>query len=195
MSSAENSGGLPEIFMQALSSADAAEFRDELKVSKTEAPAGLAPFQYAWAADVHPTNARENREFGTGRLVFLYDPSGPVSWDSVFRMVAFAQAPVEIHMGQDEFLPEVAWSWLIDALSSRGGDYVRIAGTTTAVVSRGFGEMSTETSGAQIELRASWSPVSPEIRPHLEAWSEFICMLAGIPPAHHGVTTLSPKRQ
>ena len=194
MTSVENPIGPPKEFLEALSSAKEAEFRGELKVSETSAPSGLAPFQSAWAADVDPTNLGKNRDLGTGRLVFLYDPDCPETWDSAFRMVAFAQAPIEVQMGQDEFLPEVAWSWLIDALDSRVLNYLHIAGTTTAVVSRGFGEMSSDSSGAQIEVRASWSPVSAEIKPHLEAWSEFICMLAGIPPTHAGVATLSPHR-
>jgi len=109
-------------------------------------------------------------------------------------MVVFAQAPIEPLMGQDEFLPNVAWSWLIDALDSSGASYFHAAGTTTSVVSTGFGEMESEGSGAQVEVRASWSPTTHDIGPHLEAWSEFVCMLAGFPPAHEGVATLPPSR-
>ncbi len=161
-------------------------------------PEGLAPFQRAWAADVEPQHASSDNEYGTGRLVFLYDPSVPEAWESAFRMVVFAQAPIEPLMGQDEFLPNVAWSWLIDALDSSQADYFHAAGTTTSVVSTGFGEMEDQGSGAQVEVRASWSPRSSVIGPHLEAWSEFVCMLAGFPhsrrcrdassPAHHLMT-------
>jgi hypothetical protein len=186
--------GAPQEFLDAVASADAASLRSELRVFETAAPEGLAPFQRAWAADVEPQHASSDNEYGTGRLVFLYDPSAPEAWESTYRMVVFAQAPIEPLMGQDEFLPNVAWSWLIDALDSSGASYFHAAGTTTSVVSTGFGEMESEGSGAQVEVRASWSPTTHDIGPHLEAWSEFVCMLAGFPPTHEGVATLPPSR-
>jgi len=186
--------GAPQEFLEAVASADAASLRSELRVFETAAPEGLAPFQRAWAADVEPQHASSDNEYGTGRLVFLYDPSAPEAWESTYRMVVFAQAPIEPLMGQDEFLPNVAWSWLIDALDSSGASYFHAAGTTTSVVSTGFGEMESEGSGAQVEVRASWSPTTHDIGPHLEAWSEFVCMLAGFPPTHEGVATLPPSR-
>jgi len=96
--------------------------------------------------------------------------------------------------GQTNYLPDVAWSWLIDALDTRGAEYVRSAGTTTTVLSTGFGDLASEGSGAQVEVRASWSPTSSALVPHLEAWSEFVCMLAGFPPTPEGVSPLSPGR-
>lgn len=186
--------GTPPDFREAIASAERASLRSELRVFETAAPEGLAPYQRAWAADVEPEHASTENEYGTGRLVFLYDPSAPEAWESVYRMVVFAQAPVEPLMGQDEFLPTVAWSWLIDALNASGADYFHAAGTTTSVVSTGFGEMESQGSGAQVEVRASWSPRTSDIAPHLEAWSEFVCMLAGFPPTQEGVATLPPQR-
>ena len=193
MSSSLGAAELPADFQAAVQSADAAKLRAELRVFETAAPEGLAPFQKAWAADVEPSSAGADKEYGTGRLVFLYDPGVPEAWDSAFRMVVFAQAPVDSLMGQDEFLPSVAWSWLIDALNSSGASYIHPAGTTTSVVSTGFGEMEPEGTGAQIEVRASWSPTTSDIGLHLEAWCEFVCMLAGFPPSHEGVSTLPPR--
>ena len=184
----------PQDFLDAMASADSASLRRELRVSEIPAPEGLAPFQRAWAADVEPDHASSDNEYGTGRLVFLYDPSQPEAWGSAYRMVVFAQAPIEPLMGQDEFLPNVAWSWLIDALNSSGAPYLHAVGTTTSVVSTGFGEMEEEGAGAQVEVRASWSPTTHDIGPHLEAWSDFVCMLAGFPPAKEGVATLPPSR-
>ena len=80
------------------------------------------------------------------------------------------------------------------ALDSSHADYFHAAGTTTSVVSTGFGEMEDQGSGAQVEVRASWSLRSSAIGPHLRAWSEFVCMLAGFPPTHEGVATLPPQR-
>ena len=184
----------PAEFRDALEQAALAGFRSELRVFETAAPQGLEPFQKAWAADVEPTSTTDDNEYGTGRLVFLCDPSRPESWSSVYRMVVFAQAPIDQDMGADQFLPDVAWSWLIDALDTRGAEYVRSAGTTTTVLSTGFGDLASEGAGAQVEVRASWSPTSSALSPHLEAWSEFVCMLAGFPPTPEGVSPLSPGR-
>jgi len=105
------------------------------------------------------------------------------------------QSPIDQDMGSDEFLPDVAWSWLIDALDTRQAQYVRSAGTTTTVLSTGFGDLASEGSGAQVEVRASWSPTTSDLGPHLEAWSEFVCMLAGFPPTDDGVSHLQPGRR
>lgn len=190
---AVNNDQVPDEFLNALAAADRAVFRPELRVFETAAPEGLAPHQRAWAADVDPDRASDDREYGTGRLVFLYDPAEPEAWGSAFRMVVYAQAPIDTTMGSDEFLPNVAWSWLIDALEDRGAHYAHPAGTTTTVLSTGFGQLAEEGQGAQVEVRASWSPLSAELTPHLEAWSEFVCMLAGFPPSPGGVATITPQ--
>ncbi|MGL4257728.1 MAG: DUF3000 family protein, partial [Microbacterium sp.] len=44
-----------------------------------------------------------------------------------------------------------------------------------------------------IELRASWSPEG-EITPHVEAWAELVCMLAGLPPGSEGIAMLGSRR-
>jgi hypothetical protein len=194
MDQASASETLPLDFVQALEQAESAVLRPELRVQEIAAPAGLAPYQKAWAADVEPSEATQDDEYGTGRLVFLFDPAAPEQWGSPFRMIVFAQAPVDATMGADQFLPNVAWSWLMDALDTRGAQYDRAAGTTTTVLSTGFGELAEEGQGAQVEVRASWSPRTSDIKAHLEAWSEFVCMLAGFPPTQEGVSALTPKR-
>jgi hypothetical protein len=194
MIQAAPAGEVPTEFSDAVASAAQATLRPELRVVETAAPEGLAPFQLAWAADVEPTQTTSDEEYGTGRLVFLCDPERPEAWGSAYRMVVFAQAPVDPSMGADQFLPNVAWSWLMDALDTRGAEYHHAAGTTTTVLSTGFGELAGDSQGAQVEVRASWSPTSSDLKPHLEAWSEFVCMLAGFPPTPDGVAALPPQR-
>jgi hypothetical protein len=194
MIQAAPAGEVPTEFSDAVASAAQATLRPELRVVETAAPEGLAPFQLAWAADVEPTQTTSDEEYGTGRLVFLCDPERPEAWGSAYRMVVFAQAPVDPSMGADQFLPNVAWSWLMDALDTRGAEYHHAAGTTTTVLSTGFGELAGDSQGAQVEVRASWSPTSSNLKPHLEAWSEFVCMLAGFPPTPDGVAALPPQR-
>ena len=194
MIQAAPAGEVPKEFSDAVASAATATLRPELRVVETAAPEGLAPHQLAWAADVEPSQTTSDEEYGTGRLVFLCDPERPEAWGSAYRMVVFAQAPVDPSMGADQFLPNVAWSWLMDALDIRGAAYDHAAGTTTTVLSTGFGELAGDRQGAQVEVRASWSPTSSDLKPHLEAWSEFLCMLAGFPPTPDGVAALPPQR-
>ena len=112
----------------------------------------------------------------------------------MFRVICYAQAPLEMEMGVDPFLTDVAWSWLVDALDTRGAGYSNASGTATKILSTGFGELAAQGDGAQIELRASWTPDGPDLAAHVEGWGELLCMLAGLPPAVEGVSLLSARR-
>jgi hypothetical protein len=172
----------------------AAAPRAELTVTEIPAPAALAPFAVALSADVTPNRHGDDSELGTGRFVLLYDPTEPEAWGGRFRVVCFAQAPLETDIGLDPFLADVAWSWLVDALDTRGARYIAASGTATKILSTGFGELARQGDGAQIELRASWTPLDAAIGPHVEGWSELLCMLAGLPPRSEGVTVLPRRR-
>ncbi len=193
MSGTESAGAIPQDFAHALLSAESAELRSELEVTTIASPEGIAPFAKAWSATVTP-QARDEGDQGTSRLVLLYDPSAPDAWSGVWRMVCFAKAPLDQTMSEDPLLPEVAWSWLTDALTSHGASFDRAAGTASTIVSTGLGEMASDIKGAEMEIRASWSPQSGDIKDHLEAWAEFVCMLAGFPPTPDGVATLRTSR-
>jgi hypothetical protein len=168
--------------------------RPELVISEIPAPGSLAPHAVALAADVTPARHGVDSPLGTGRFILLYDPSAPDAWGGEFRVVCFAQAPLETDMGVDPFVAPVAWSWLIDALDQRGAKYSAASGTATKILSTGFGELESQGDGAVIELRASWTPTDYEIGAHVEGWSELLCMLAGLPPAVEGVSLLSAHR-
>jgi hypothetical protein len=168
--------------------------RPELSITEIPAPGALAPFSLALAADVTPAQHGIDSILGTGRFILLYDPSAPAAWGGEFRVVCFAQAPLETEIGLDPFLAEVTWSWLVDALDARGAGYSAPSGTATKILSTGFGELAEQGDGAQIELRASWTPDSAEVTPHVEGWGELLCMLAGLPPAIEGVSVLSARR-
>jgi len=185
---------MPEEFSTAIAAVRAAKLRDELVVEEIPAPAKLAPHALALAANVHPNAHGSDSELGTGRFIVLYDPSEPSSWGGPFRIVCFAQAPLETEIGLDPFLTDVAWSWLVDALNARGASYTAASGTATRILSTGFGELADQGDGAQIELRASWSPLESTMAAHVEGWAELLCMLAGLPPTTEGVTLLSAHR-
>lgn len=194
MASPESDSDLPAPFAYAVESVRAAVPRPEMEVVEISAPVGLAPFSIALAADVRPTMHGIDSVLGTGRFVLLYDASEPDAWGGPFRVVAYAQAPLEAEIGVDPFIAEVAWSWLIDALDARGADYTAASGTATKVLSAGFGELAGQGDTAQLELRASWSPVGPEIGQQVEAWCDLLCMLAGLPPSSDAVSMLPHRR-
>jgi len=173
----------PAQFAAALDAIRHASPRAELIVTEIAAPGNLAPFAVALSADVTPVRHGSDSDFGTGRFILLYDPDEPESWGGPFRVVCFAQAPLETDIGVDPFLAEVAWAWLVDALDSGGANYAAASGTATKILSSGFGELAHQGDGAQIELRASWSPLDGNLAAHVEGWGELLCMLAGLPPA------------
>jgi hypothetical protein len=181
-------------FEAALDAVRAASPRAELRVSEIPAPGSLAPFAVALSADVAPSRHGDDSDLGTGRFVLLYDPTEPEAWGGRFRVVCFAQAPLETDIGLDPFLADVAWSWLVDALDARGARYIAASGTATKILSTGFGELARQGDGAQIEVRASWTPLDAAVGPHVEGWGELLCMLAGLPPRSEGVTALPRRR-
>ncbi|AMB58315.1 DUF3000 domain-containing protein [Microterricola viridarii] len=185
---------LPPEFQAAIDAARRAATRPELIVTEIPAPGSLAPHALALAADVSPSRHGSDSDFGTGRFILLYDEEEPEEWGGKFRIVCFAQAPLETEIGLDPFLADVAWSWLVDALDARGAQYSAASGTATKILSTGFGELSAQGDGAQIELRASWTPHDHNVAPHVEGWGELLCMLAGLPPTMEGVSMLTPKR-
>ncbi|MER7975407.1 MULTISPECIES: DUF3000 domain-containing protein [Actinomycetes] len=184
----------PAEFEAALEALRAASLRPELRVSEIPAPGSLAPWAVALSADVAPSRHGDDSDLGTGRFVLLYDPDEPEAWGGRFRVVCFAQAPLETDIGLDPFLADVAWSWLVDALDARGARYIAASGTATKILSTGFGELARQGDGAQIEVRASWTPLDAAVGPHVEGWGELLCMLAGLPPRSEGVTALPRRR-
>lgn len=157
------------------------------------APAGLAPESIALAGDVRPEFEGVDSPFGTGRFILLHDADEPDSWGGAWRIVCFAQAPLEPDIGVDPLLADVAWSWLVDALDSRRAGYHAASGTATKTLSKGFGSLAAEGDGAQIELRASWSPEGA-IGAHVQAWAELVCMLAGLPPGSEEIAVFGSRR-
>ncbi len=168
-------------------------WRPELKVEEIPAPAKIAPFAVAISAEVELNQA----ELGNGRLVLLHDPAGNASWDGDFRCVTFARAEVDPEMVTDPLLTEVGWSWLLDALERNQAGYGSPSGTVTAVSSRSFGGIETDPPRAEVELRASWTPIidnGDDVSRHLRAWSELLCLAAGLPPLPDGVVPIAPRR-
>ena len=190
----ETEESLPPQFAAALRALRSAPRRPELVLTEIPAPSSLAPYAAAFSADVKPVRHGSDSDLGTGRFVLLYDPAEPDAWGGAFRVVCFAQAPLETEIGLDPFLAEVTWTWLVDALNARGARYIAASGTATKILSSDFGELARQGDGAQIELRASWTPLDHNLTAHVEGWGELLCMLAGLPPAGEGISMLSARR-
>ena len=189
----------PQAFREAVAQLHAARLRPEVFCEEMPAPQRIAPFASALAADV----TVDGEDVGTGRIVLLHDPQGNDAWEGTFRCVAYARAEIDPEMANDPLLAEVGWSWLTEALLAHGAAYVASSGTVTKVSSESFGSMSEEDPSAQLEIRASWTPVrgtglgrggTLDLGPHVEAWGELLCTASGLPPVPEGVAPLPSRR-
>lgn len=184
----------PDPFRRAAQSLRAAPVRSEISIEEAPAPQRLAPHSVAFTADV----LLDGAELATGRLVLLYDPAGHDAWEGTFRLVTYVRAEMEPEIAGDPLLPGVGWAWLTEALDARGATYVAPGGTVTRVTSESFGAMADHPPSAQIEVRASWTPVvdaaAPDLAAHLEGWCELLCTAAGLPPLAPGVLAIPPRR-
>ena len=180
---------LPEPFARAVAGLRAVRPREEIVLEELTAPKRLAPYAHALGASV----LRDGDEVATGRLVLLHDPAGHEAWDGTLRLVTYVTAELEPELATDPMLPAVGWSWLVDALEANGAPYRAIAGTVTQTLSTTFGDLSGPPAGADIEIRASWTPGDPSLAGHLLAWCTLLASTAGLPPP--GVTALPDRHR
>jgi hypothetical protein len=182
----------PEEFRRALAALRAATPRPEVVLEETPAPQRLAPYAVALTADVTTPGADD--ELATGRFVLLHDPAGHEAWAGTFRVVTYVRADLEPEMAVDPMLAGVGWAWLTEALDGHGASFAAASGTVTRVASESFGAIAAETGSAQIEIRASWTPLDESYEAHLLAWCDLLCTTAGLPPVAPGVVTLPRRR-
>jgi Protein of unknown function (DUF3000) len=185
----------PAQFRAAVTAMNAAVVRPEIELGPIRPPQRLAPFSYALGAEVrHPeTDLVPERSEGDafGRLILLHDPDGAEAWDGTMRLVAYIQADLDASEAVDPLLPEVAWSWLLDALGSRSQHVTALGGTVTATTSVRYGDISGPPRAHQLELRASWTATTPDLGTHVQAFCEVLEHAAGLPPV--GVTDLGSR--
>jgi Protein of unknown function (DUF3000) len=181
------STAVPAIFAHAVRGLRAAHPREEILLEEVSPPRRLAPYAYAVSASV----PRGEEDIASGRLILLHDPAGHEAWEGTLRLVTFVTAELDAEMATDPFLPEVGWSWLIDALDHLGAHYKAVAGTVTQTLSTRFGDLAGQPPTADIEIRASWTPTDRDLEPHLEAWCALLASTAGLPPP--GVVALPAR--
>ena len=182
--------GLPAGFRRAVADLSGTEVRPEVVISELPPPQRLAPYAVA----LHAVVSRAGDELAEGRLVVLHDPEGQAVWEGDTRCVAYVQASIDFEIASDPMLPSVGWSWLLDALAASSAEHLAAGGTVTRTTSERFGALADHPHAADVEIRASWSPVGP-LRPHLVAFSELMCSAAGLPPTPPGVVPMPATRR
>ncbi|ROR93644.1 hypothetical protein EDD28_3066 [Salana multivorans] len=184
---------LPPDFEAALLSLRGHAWRSEVRLEEVPPPTRIAPWALALTAEVNPTSEPEDM-VANGRFVVLHDPDGQDAWNGTFRVVVLARARLEDEMGDDPLLGEAAWSWLTDSLTEAGADYHSLSGTVTRVLSETFGGLEVRGHEVEVELRASWTPGSTDLGPHLRAWVAATAWAGGLPPLPENVTALGARR-
>ncbi|MDG4766987.1 DUF3000 domain-containing protein [Solwaraspora sp. WMMD406] len=179
---------LPEAFDRAVAGLRAVTPRAEIQIEEVGAPQRLAPYAFALSASV----VRADDEVATGRLVLLHDPTGHEAWHGTLRLVTYVTADLEADLVSDPLLPTVGWTWLTDALETHDAAHTALGGTVTQTCSTRFGELAGPPAGGDIEIRASWTPLDPELGAHLLAWCDLLASTAGLPPP--GVSVLPGRR-
>jgi len=183
--------------------------RPDLTVRETAPPSRVAPYAFALTASL----AGDDDDLAAGRLVLLFDPAGHDAWEGTTRLVCYARASVEPEVAADPMLPEVAWSWLIDAMAAHGAGARALGGTVTTTTSRRFGVLAPDGDSFDVEMRCSWSPDWAETasRPgaadtdgtpwsaqdaaaQVHAFVDLLAAMAGLPPRIAGVVPLSGRR-
>jgi hypothetical protein len=183
---------VPPSFAAALASIRAVSLRPEISLEETPAPQRLSPYAVALQAEV----VVDDEEAATGRFVLLHDPAGQEPWDGEFRVVTFTKGTVELDIASDPMLTEVAWSWLVEALDERGAQARAESGTVTRTASQSFGAIEDRPPSGDVEIRASWTPVTPDVGAHLLAWADVLSRVAGLQPLPAGVAPLPlPRRR
>src|SRR5919202_2205748 len=168
---------MPATFTRAVDDLRAVRARPEITLEEVPAPKRLAPYAYALSGTV----LRHGEEVATGRLILLYDPAGHEACEGCLRLVTYVTAELEQELGTDPLLPSVGWSWLTDALDGLGARYTAIGGTVTQTLSTRFGELAGPPTAADLEIRASWTPLDDDLTRHLDGWCALLASTAGLP--------------
>lgn len=182
---------LPAVFRRAVAGLSGVALRPELVISELPAPQRLAPHAVA----LHASVVRAGDELADGRLVVLHDPAGQDVWEGTTRCVAYVQAALDLEIASDPLLPGVGWAWLLEALDGAGAAHAAAGGTVTRTTSERFGALIEHPTVAEVEIRASWSPVGDDLAPHLVAFGELLCTAAGLPPTPPGVVPMPANRR
>lgn len=184
---------VPPELAQALGSLRDVRVRPDVDVREIPSPSRVAPYSLAVSGELL-AGPRGGVELASGRFVVLYDPDGQDVWEGRFRVVTLVRGAIEHDLAHDPLLTEIAWSWLREAHALAGARAHAAGGTVTRVLSESFGALAEQPEADEVEIRASWSPSSADLAPHLTAWSHLMGAVAGRPALPDGVTPLRGRR-
>jgi hypothetical protein len=176
-------------FERAIDEVRSLVLRSEIALDEVPAPTKLAPYAAAFTGEI----VLDEDLAATGRLVLLHDPAGHEAWHGRTRCVVYIRANVEAEMATDPFVGEVAWSWVLESLRERGARFTAAGGTVTRVSSQPFGDLAARGTSGEIEIRASWTPLAADLRPHANAWADVLCISAGVPLLPPQVAVIRPR--
>jgi hypothetical protein len=169
--------------------------RPEILLEEVPAPQKLAMYSFAFSADVsNGLLGDDEDEIASGRFVLLHEPGGQDTWDGEFRCVTYVRADVDPMMQEDPLLPEVGWKWLLESLTKANCKFTAASGTVTRVASASFGKLSPRSDEAEIEIRASWTPLittGSEMLPHISGWCNLLSEISGLAPTPEGVSAIT----
>ena len=92
----------------------------------------------------------------------------------------------------DELVDDVAWAWLGESLTDC--DAANLSGTVTRTLSRSYAGLEDRDTQTELEIRASWTSLSPDVGTHLRAWLSLVEMCAGLAPLPEGVSAIARTR-
>ena len=186
-----SSQAVPAAFAQSVEELRQLRYRAEFEVREAPAPARLAPYGYAQTVEID----QGDTPLGSGRLVILHDPAGQPSWEGRTRVIAYVDADVDLEVAADPMLPEVGWSWLMEALEDAEVSAGALGGTVTQVASRSFGVMEDRPREGRLQVRASWTPTDDhDLISHARAWALLAAAACGLAPAAEGMSSLIRAR-
>ena len=168
----------PAEFTDALLTLRHAAYDSHVKVSEIPAPHGIAPFSAAIRMDCGSLEDNSHSG-GSGRLVILYDPQEQPGWQGRFRLVTMLSAHVDVDLVTEPLADQVCWSWFTDFLTQADASFFQAAGSVTRSHSASFGELEKRSESAEMELRASWTPLENDLAPHAGAISRLLAMMSG----------------
>lgn len=184
---------VPEAFVRALQSLRRPRLRPGLELEEVPAPVRVAPFAAALAGTLSRPGSPDD-ELADGRFIVLHDPEGRDDWQGDFRVVTLVRAEIEPDLSTDGLLGDVAWSWLVESIADRVGEVVALGGTVTRSINQSFGALDEQPDTVELEIRASWTPVTPDLTAHLHAWADLMGAAAGQPHHLEGVSSLDDRR-
>ncbi len=166
----------PQEFTDALLTFRKALIDASLGIKEIRAPQGLAP----WSAAVELTAAEGNPEGIRAVLIVLYDPKQEELWGGPLRLVGRGIFPLEDEQAADPLLGTVVWQTLTEELEHSSSSLP--VGTVTVETTESFGGLHLTGATATAEMRCSWTPLTFDLAPQLQAWSQVILKNSGLLP-------------